>query len=233
MIQENSPGQVVQEKCLRLISCLQNKGYTYDQWLCLHSNDALLMVDVLQEFFVVFCVDGEFGERLEEFRQEALNIVSLESSLDHPTCVEVLRFEAPPAAVPKIYKFFYNSAQFLQSRLKRTSLDLSSSTTKEPNSVGLNFTDPETKTILHEFSVMLVSDLIRNCPDVAILPEPQRTYPCTDLAVVHAFVSEQFADLCQLYDTLVADIENNQTPDWSIRLYSRDPRLRVPDPQVG
>lgn len=70
------------------------------------------MVDVLLDFFVLFFIGGEFGEVLEEFRQEALGIISWESSLDHPLCVDILHFKVSGNKFRIIFLFLIGTSRY-------------------------------------------------------------------------------------------------------------------------
>lgn len=230
-----------QEKCIRALAFTGFRTVRLAAfWLCCHINDPILTTDTVQDFFVLMCLEGELSSRLSDFLFDARNTVDWSSTLDAPLSVAILHFEVFSVTTPEIHRILQSTTDSIRILLSKFNPSLEFCASSDPCFIGYCFRDPSSGILLDELSKTLSSALIGADINVRILPDANKdkttatksVSPFPQLTLAQAFPPDQLSTLLGLHDACLANTSVVSLPQWSIRLYSRDPRLRVPDPEV-
>ncbi|KER32856.1 hypothetical protein T265_01146 [Opisthorchis viverrini] len=211
--------------------------------LCSHFDDPILSADFLQDFFVLLCTSDELADQVTEFRSASAQIFGKASLLDTLPHVMLLRFDvcctpilsvtlqAPCSAVPEVHRVFQNASNAVRSCLLDASLSLEFCATTDPCFIGYKLVDRCNNSALCDLSGRLLTALNQLNPNFHIRPELADKVSYR-LVLAQDFSPDQLPGLTELHDACFKKPLNDIHIGWSIRLYSRDPRLRSPDSEI-
>ncbi|KAA3676459.1 ubiquitin-associated and SH3 domain-containing protein [Paragonimus westermani] len=237
---------VVLERCRKMIEELQKAGFTKEQALCSHAGDPLSMVDVLQDFFVMLCADGDWSDRLTDFSLGSRSMLGgWNVTFDFPPHIPVLHFEVfayctdrnPQAcctSVPEIHRILEAASCSIQNWFVSCKLSLKFVATTEPSFVGYELSDAAGKTTLENLAEILSAAFIKANVNVHLLSDQAKNHDSSHhLTLAQGFCPDLLSALTELHDQCLGRLASDPPSPtcWSVRLYSRDPRLRVPDPE--
>ncbi|KAF6777895.1 hypothetical protein AHF37_03163 [Paragonimus kellicotti] len=230
----------VLDRCRKMIAELQKAGFTKEQalrglvftgfhsvrqatfWLCSHTGDPLSMVDVLQDFFVLLCAD------------EVCLVGGIQPSTSH-LISQFLHFEACCTSVPEIHRILETASCSIQNWFTSCKLSLKFVAKTEPSFLGYELSDATGKTTLENLAKTLSVAFMQANVNVHLLSDQAKNHgPSHHLTLAQGFCPDLLPALTELHDQCLGRLASDppSSTGWSVRLYSRDPRLRVPDPEV-
>ncbi|KAF5403280.1 Ubiquitin-associated and SH3 domain-containing protein B [Paragonimus heterotremus] len=157
------------------------------------------------------------------------------TTFDFPPHIPVLHFEACCTSVPEIHRILETASCSIQNWFAGCKLSLKFVATAEPSFVGYELSDATGKTTLENLAKTLSVAIMQANVNVHLLSDQAKNHgPSHHLTLAQGFCPDLLPALTELHDQCLGRLASDppSPTGWSVRLYSRDPRLRVPDPEV-
>ncbi|KAF8571258.1 hypothetical protein P879_01539 [Paragonimus westermani] len=195
----------------------------------------------------MLCADGDWSDRLTDFSLGSRSILGGWNVIfDFPPHIPVLHFEVfayctdrnPQAcctSVPEIHRILEAASCSIQNWFVSCKLSLKFVATTEPSFVGYELSDAAGKTTLENLTETLSAAFIKANVNVHLLSDQTKNHDSSHhLTLAQGFCPDLLSALTELHDQCLGRLASDppSPTGWSVRLYSRDPRLRVPDPEV-